>query len=91
MLVKSSTYIKVKDLALPQKTKHYKVNKKDSFVREGEEVGKMIKKAGQELWQDSGKGNILFLPRIDDRNVISTCVRHFYCVLKLSTWGFYET
>ena len=43
MLVKSSTYIKVKDLALIQKMKYYKINKKD-YLGGGQEWAMRMKR-----------------------------------------------
>ena len=78
MLVKSSTYIKVKDLALTQKMKYYKVHKKDSLGGGQERGVKNDKKCKKELNKIVVRGT-LFCLRTDDRNVIFKSVGFLLC------------
>lgn len=78
MLVKSSTYVKVKDLALTQKMKYYKVNKKDCLGGGQERGVKNDKKCKRELDKIVVRG-ILFRLRTDDRNVIFKSVVFLLC------------
>lgn len=86
MHVKSSTYIKVKDLTLPQKRKYYKVNEDFAWGRrKGGEDDKREKRNCDKIVERE----TLFYLRIDDRNVVSQSVNSIMC-FQLSTKKIYE-